>query len=218
LAAAGCAHPAPGPGELIAAAIAARGGPIEGFARRSDLVVHYGFPGHWQWELSFRRPDRFRLTLLTSGDDQIWESDGTTLRTYLGSALVAEEPAPGGCFDSLARWLAITSLDAVLSPPIQWSAVAGPLPYDAAYAARVHCDGLPQRFELYFDRELRLLAAEGPASIPTLGSGRLLARYRDYRRIDGRWLPQRIEYTLDGQPFCEESVVDEHLLEADAPP
>lgn len=169
--------------------------------------MHYGFPGLWQWNLSFRRPDRFRLTLLTTADDQTWESDGQTLRTYLGTALVAEEPAPGTCFDSLARWLAITSLDEILTPRARWSPAEGPLPAGAVHGAQVFCGESSERFELYFDRQLRLVAAAGPVSIPTLGHGRLSARFGDYRRVSGRWLSHRIEYELDGERFFDETVL-----------
>jgi hypothetical protein len=213
----GCAHPSGAPRDLIAEAIASRGGPLDGFTRRSDLVVHYGFPGSWQWELSFGRPDRFRLTLRTTGDEQTYTSDGKTLRTYLGSALVTEEPAPHTCFDSLARWLAITHLDEVRSPGTSWI----PLPPDAlppgvAHGASVRCAGAPEaRFRLFFDRRLRLVGAEGPVSIPTLGVVRLEARFEDFRRVGGLRLAHRIRYSIDGEPFFEETI---ETIELRGPP
>lgn len=205
-----CAAP-PSPSEradLVAAAIAARGGPIEGFTRRSRLLVHYGFPGRWSWEIAFHRPDRFRLALQTTGEEQSFESDGKTLRTYLGSALVAEEPAGGACTRSLARWLAVVTLDELEGPDFRWQ----PAPLDDAPPGATHsieavCRGDASHYRLWFDAELRLVAASGPISIPTLGEGRLMARFSDYRRVDGLRVPFRVTYRLDGQPFVEETIL-----------
>lgn len=212
---------APAPAEIPvtpAAAIARRGGPLESFTRRSDLVVHYGFPGRWRWELSFRRPDRFRLVLDTTGAPQTFASDGHTSRTWLGSALVTEEPTRGSCTATLARWLALSSLDALEGADVSWERVVDP---DAAgRVLRARCAGQRDSFLLHFDRELRLVRFSGPVTIPTLGAGRLAGRFHDFRRVAGYLLPYAIDYTLDGQPFAEERVrelvPDDPALAADA--
>jgi outer membrane lipoprotein-sorting protein len=203
---AGTDAPAP---DLVAAAIEARGGPLEGFTRRSELDVHYGFPGSWSWELMFLRPDRFRLTLHTTGEDQSFASDGKTLRTYLGSAPVGEEPAHGACTTSLARWLAVVTLDELSGPAFHWRELArDQLPKGAARGLEVRCAAQPEsRYRLFVDRALRLVAVSGPITLPVLGDGRLEARFSDFRSVGGLRLAFRIDYELDGQPFLEESVV-----------
>jgi len=210
------AAPSPSaPPDLVAAAIAARGGPLEGFTRRSRLLVHYGFPGRWSWEIAFHRPDRFRLALQTTGDDQSFESDGKTLRTYLGSALVAEEPAGGACTRSLARWLAVVTLDELEGPSFRWHPTAlGDAPPGASHALEAVCRDDASHYRLWFDGALRLIAASGPISIPTLGEGRLSARFSDYRVVAGLRVPFRVEYRLDGQPFVEETIL---AFEPEAP-
>jgi hypothetical protein len=204
-----CATPAPPPADLPAAAITARGGFLERFTRRSELVVHYGFPGRWRWELSFQRPDRFRLVLDTTGDSQTFASDGRMSRIWHGNALVTEEPTRESCFSTLARWLAMASLDALNEPGIHWSVQTAEtgLPPGVAHVLTVRCADDPDAdFELHFDRSLRLVAAAGPVSIPGLAAGRLAARFHDFRRSGRYTLPFAIDYTLDGRPFFEERI------------
>ncbi|MGH0028578.1 MAG: hypothetical protein ACQGVC_02220, partial [Myxococcota bacterium] len=193
-----------------------RGGPLQGFQRTSDLVVHYGFPGRWRWQLAFQRPDRFRLTLETTGDDQSFASDGEMLRSYLGTALVAEEPAGGPCSRSLARWLAVVTLDELAGPAFRWQALP-PLdgPPEATHALEAVCSADRSRYRLWFDAKSRLVAARGPITLPTLGAGQLAARFSDHRQVDGRRLPFRIVYELDGQRFVEETV-ESYRLRLDA--
>jgi hypothetical protein len=213
-----CAIP-PAPSELTpAAAIAQRGGPLESFTRRSELVVHYGFPGRWRWELSFRRPDRFRLVLDTTGRSQTFASDGRISRTWHGNALLTEEPSGGSCAATLARWLALASLDALGRPDVHWSRLEGDR--SGASLLQAHCEGHSARFLLHFDRDLRLVRFSGPVNLPTLGTGRLAARFHDFRRVGRYTLPHAIDYTLDGERFAEERVLeivpDDPALVADA--
>jgi len=206
--AAACARPPAEPAPLVRAAIEARGGPLEGFVRRSELRVHYGFPGRWEWELAWRRPDRFRLTLETTGDDQTFVSDGRTLRTFLGGRLVTEAPADRSCFPSLARWIAVAGLDALEGPHFSWRELpARALSEGAARGAEAHCAAAPDaRYRLLFDASLRLVELAGPVEIPTLGPAQLVARFSDFRRVGDVRLPHRIDYRRDAERFAEETV------------
>lgn len=206
LALAGCAALAP-PARLVDAAIRARGGPLARFSRESEADVYYGFPGTWRWHIAFLGPDRLRFTLRTSAEDQHYVSDGETVRTYLGSALLSEEPARDACFATVARWIAITSLDALRE--MSWTELpAGALPPGAARGLRAHCAEAPEDpYHLYFDRSLRLVEARGPVSIPGIGSGTLGARFSDFRRAGRYTLPFAATCTLNGEPFFDERVL-----------
>ena len=59
---------------------------------------------------------------------------------------------------------------------------------------------------LGFDADLRLLFADGTVAVPGLGSGPIEARYGDYRRVGGRWLPFEIRYRFRGAPLLDERV------------
>lgn len=178
-------------------------------------MVHYGFPGRWQWEVAYRRPDSFRLTVQTTADSQSLVSDGRALRTYLGSALVAEEPVAATCASSLASWLSVTGLDGLEGPGVRWHELPpAELGGGAARGLEAVCSEERARYRLLFDRSLRLVAASGPISIPTLGIGRFEARFSDFRKEGGLEIPFQIDYDFDGQPFIEETVV---VFEKDAP-
>jgi hypothetical protein len=206
---AACAALAP-PRDLVAAAIRARGGPLASFARESEADVHYGFPGLWRWRIEFRAPDRMRFTLHTDAEDQHWVSDGRSARVYLGSALVSSEPLEGSCVATVARWIALIHLDVLADPArFRWRELSrAELPADAARGLIARCPaGGADEYRLLFDGALRLVAAEGPISIPGIGEGRFRARFSDFRRVQGFLLPFAATYTFDGEPFFDERVL-----------
>jgi len=221
-----CAAPPRTPGDLAAAAIAARGGPLPSFARSSELTVHAGFPGVWRWELAYAVPSRLELRLRTSAETQTLVSDGVTLRTYLGDGLVSSEPAHGSGVAALVSFVALSNLD-VLADASQVrteDAGATELPSGAVRGLRAwlrdfsscdlrsaspRCalDGLPGGpFTLGFDSKLRLVGLAGPVAVPGLGDGPLEARFEDFRRVGHWWLPFAIHYRFRGAPLVDESV------------
>lgn len=170
--------------------------------------MYSGFPGRWTWELAWRRPDVFRLTLRTTGEDQTFLSDGETIRTFLGNRLVTEEPAKGACDPSVALWVAVAGLDALEASPFAWRELpAAALPAGAARGAEATCGARAEvRYRLLFDGALRLVELSGPVDVPVLGPAHLVARFADFRREDGYRLPHRIGYRRDGERFLDETV------------
>jgi hypothetical protein len=219
LAAAGCAGVAP-PADLASAAVAARGGSLDRFARSSDLEVYAGFQGAWQWQVGFEAPDHLRLAIETAAETQILESDGTWLRTYVGSALVSQEPARGSSVAALVAFVALSNLDVLLDPqrvrvePLD----AHTLPAGIAQGLRARLlDGSGALFALGFDAQSRLVWLAGPASLPGLGEGWLEARFDDVRRVGRYALPFAIHYRFRGAPLLDERVREWKVGEAAFP-
>jgi hypothetical protein len=52
------------------------------------------------------------------------------------------------------------------------------------------------RYRLGFDDRALLVWATGPVDLPQMGGGELTARYDDYRRVRGLWLPFRVTWTV----------------------
>ena len=204
----GCAAPR-APEDLVAAAIAARGGPLPRFSRSSELTVHAGFAGVWEWRLDYAVPSRLELQLRTSAETQTLVSDGETLRTYLGGGLVSSEPAHGSGVAGLVSFVALANLD-VLADPAQVRTEEGLAPEHPAGAVRaLHAElrDLPGAvFALGFDRDLRLISLAGPVSVPGLGDGQLEARFEDFRRVGRWWLPFAIHYRFRGAPLVDEVI------------
>lgn len=202
-----CAPPPFGArGDLVAEAIAARGGEIVSFRRESRVHVHYGFPGSWRWELAFAAPDRLQLTLPASGGAQSYLARGESLRSSVGGAQVADQPLGGTCYDRLTGWMGLVWLSGLRGG--HWRELAAEsLPPGTARGLAAGCDALPaDAWRLYFDEATHLVRARGPVEVPGIGRVEIEAHFRELRRQDGFWLPFEIEYRLDGQPFFEEQV------------
>lgn len=206
--AAGCARLAP-PKDLASAAIAERGGAVPAFVRESDLRAYEGFQGAWSWQLAYARPEHLSVALHTAAEDQRLESDGKTVRTYVGTALVSTEPARTSPVAALARFVALTSLDVLLDPErVTWQELPEPeRPAGSARALRAGFRDAPgHALTLGFDADARLTVADGIVAVPGLGDGPIEARYADYRRVGGRWLPFEIRYRFRGAPLLDERV------------
>lgn len=179
--------------------------------------MHEGFQGAWRWQIVYRVPEQLRVVLRTSADDQRLESDGEVVRTYVGSALVSQEPARTSGVAALARFVALTNLDVLADGSrVAWSELPdAERTAGVARALRAGFRDAPERsLRLGFDASLRLVSAEGVVTVPGLGEGLLEARYSDYRRTEGRWLPFDIRYRFRGAPLLDERVV---TWEPDAP-
>jgi hypothetical protein len=212
LSVAGCS--APPARSLLERAIEARGGPIPRIERASEATVYQGVPGHWRWRIAFEPPETMRFTLETSGEEQHWVTDGRAASTYFGDRLVASEPLAGSEPFTIVRWAALLHLDA-LRDPARFSVrelASHELPEGRASGLEVEAVAGPAaRYRLFFDSALRPVEADGPLSIPAVGSGRAHALFSDFRRTGGRLLPFHASYTLDGEPLLEERVVDLRL-------
>lgn len=199
----GCARP------LLERAIAARGGELQSVSRSSTADVVRGFPGAWQWRFDYRVPDRLRWTIETYGEEQSIAYDGTTVRYFLGSAALPETPAALGDFASIVRWTSVTTMDALARDPDvtlrELPREDAPAGAAAALEVRYRSDGA--RYVLSFDATDRLVAADGPITVPTIATGRMHASYSDFTTVDGYVLPRVGSYTIDGAPFFRETVL-----------
>ena len=205
---------------LLERAIDARGGSIERIERSADGIVHVGLPGRWRWRLVFQPPERMRFTLITAGEDQQWVTDGRTASTLLGSTVVSSEPLADSEALSIVRWVAVVHLDALRDPALFRTRELAheELPEGRAAGLLVETvTGPALGYRLLFDRQLRLVEVFGPLTVPAIASGRVHAELSDFRQVDGRWLPFRVRYGLDGTPFLEEQVTEQHVLPAVSP-
>ena len=186
---------------MLDAALAARGAALPHFTRDSELRVHEGFQGVWHWQLGFALPERLHVVLKTAAEDQTLISDGERVRSFVGGALISEDPASGSDVAALARFVALVNLDVLADTErVEWQELA---PRSLSARFRAHPD---ESLRLSFDTEMRLALAEGPAAIPGLGTGFLRARFDDYRRVAGRWLPFEVRYEFRGAPLLDERV------------
>jgi hypothetical protein len=193
------------PREPVALAIRARGGPLAGIVREVEADVRAGAPGTWRWRTVFRAPDHYAWKIYTADEPNDVLFDGADVRTWVAGRLVASEAGATAAFRTHARFTAVMNLDALQLPGV---AVA-PLPPSAVPAGAASGlvavfadDG--SRYRLGFDAAMRLVALEGPLSLPPIGSGRLEARFADFRQV-GRWvLPYTTEYRLAGTALAAE--------------
>jgi hypothetical protein len=208
-AALGCLTPEPA--DLVRAAIRARGGALPSWSRRSALDAHAVVPGHWQWILAFRLPDRLGLSLLVDGDeDQHFLFDGSAVRGFLGSAPLTVDRRQAATLRTFARFTAVASLDRLTDAThLSWSEIPRedlPPGVRRGLRARFHDDG-EARYEVYFDGALRPIEARGPVVLPGAGEVSLSARFDDFRRVDGYRIAFGVHYALGAQALADEQVL-----------
>jgi len=199
---AGCA-----PASLLDRAIRARGGPLTAVMLRAEANVHVGFPGRWQYTRAFLLPNRYAWSIETATEPQVHLFDGTTVRSFIGAAEVAEDASPGAPLRSHARWTAVVNLDALHAPGIQLT----PLPATALPAGV--SEGLSARFpdgqtyRLGFDERTLLVWTEGPLDLWPVAKGIATVRYSDHRATASRLLPFAAAYAIGGRRVAEERVL-----------
>lgn len=189
-------------------ALRARGGPIGGWTREADVRVYYGIPGLWRWQMAWAPPLRFRLSILTAGDDQHYVVDGEQVRSFVGDTLVTRGAAAGSGFETCARWMSLLSLDVLADASrVAWRALPRELlPDDARHAIAARFLDAPEETLLFFDGDWRLVRAEGAIAIPGVGRGAVRARFGDFRDVAGYVVPFSSRYDWNGEPFFDERV------------
>ena len=190
---------------LLLEAIRARGGPLHGFVREVETEVHVEFPGLWRLRIAYLMPDHYAWTVFTAGEPDSYLFDGTTQRAFVGTRAVSTEPGSVAPLRSHARLAAVTNLDALLLPGVQVTALPpDAVPPDAVSGLTAVFADDGSRYLLAFDARGLLVHAEGPLSLPPLGSGTVTVRFADFRRAR-RWrLPFRADYGFAGRPLATE--------------
>jgi len=222
---AACAEPAPevdfAEGALAEAARRAQGGAVERFSRRSEIEMHYGFPGTWRWQIAYRAPDSLRLTLHARGEDQHYVLEDGRLTSFVGGTrLASDEGAGAEAWTSQARWQGLVSLALLREDTgFAWEEVPESwLPEGTARGLLAWLETDPaDRFALLFDARGRLVQAEGPVAIAGLGRVVLLARYSDFRAVGRHTLPFRVRYRINGEPLLDERVEEQRIGASAAP-
>jgi len=199
----GCAPRPP-----LVRAIQARGGPLRAVLREVEAEVFVGAPGRWTWRTAFLYPDRYAWTIFTAAGADHYLFDGTVTRTFVDRTPVSVDAAPDAPLRSHARFTAVTYLDALLLPGVQVTPLPGPeLPEGAAWGLTAVFAGDGARYRLGFDARDLLVHVEGPIGLPPLGAGTLSARFADFHRTNGLFLPYRTAYTFGAAPLADERAV-----------
>jgi len=189
-------------------AIQARGGPLRAVVREVQADVFVGAPGRWSWRTAFLYPDRYAWTIFTAAGADHYLFDGAVSRTFVESNPVSVDAGPDAPLRSHARFTAVTYLDALLLPGVQVTPLAGPeLPEGAAWGLAAVFAGDGARYRLGFDARDLLVHVEGPLGLPPLGAGTLSARFADFHRTNGLFLPYRTAYTFGAAPLADERAV-----------
>jgi len=210
-----------GPRPLLREAIRARGGPLHAFVREVETDVHLEFPGRWRLRVAYLEPDHYAWTVFTAGEPDFYLFDGTTQRAFVGTRPISAEPAATAPLRSHARFAAVANLDALLLPGVQVTPLrADALPPEAVNGLTAVFADDGSRYVLAFDTHRLLVHAEGPLSLPPLGSGTVSVRLADFRRTRRWWLPYRAEYAFAGRPLATETTLslcpDDPALTPDA--
>ncbi len=195
---AGCA-----PRPLLERAVRARGGALRGLVRTAEADVALGFPGTWQWRTAYLAPDRYAWSITTLAGVDHYLFDGAAARAFVGGREVATDAAASAPLRTQARFVAVTNLDAASGIGTVTPLPTADLPPGvAAGVAIAAADGA--RYRLGFDDRALLVWATGPVDLPQMGGGELVARYDDYRRVRGFWLPFRTTWTVGARRLAVE--------------
>ena len=194
-------------------AIAARGGPIPGIVRESNVRVLQAFPGDWEWTTVAAFPDRYAWSIVTNDLPHHYLFDGTRVRAFIGENQVAEATGSAG-LETHARFVAVANLDVLRQPGVTVTTTPngqGTL-LDATFA------DTGARYRIQLDRDDVVRSVEGPIDLSPMAKGTLVATYDDHSDVGGRRLPQHVHYELDGAPLADERIVRTCVLAASPPP
>ncbi len=190
---------------IIERSIDVRGGPIANLRRKTEMAVHFGFPGIWQLEYVFKSPDLYRWTVFTSEEPNHYWWDGSTMRAAVGPVVVGIDTSGRAPLRSHARWHAVMYLDALCNGnlPVRFSPLAAESNGEQSVLVRLLDDG--SEYELTFDRLARLRKVIGPIEIPPFGKARLTHRFYDFRDAGGFLIAHGTRYDVDGITLSEET-------------
>jgi hypothetical protein len=199
LGATGCAS-----GPLLDRAVRARGGPLSGFTRIAEADVEAGFPGTWRWRMTYLAPDHLAWSIVTTAGVDHYLFDGAAVRAFLAGRELAADTARSAPLRTQTTFVAVTNLDAARATGRVTPLPPSETPPGVANAVAVTMPPDDTRYRLGFDDELRLVWATGPFETPQMGRGEITARYDDYRKVRGLWLPFRTTYELGSRRIAVE--------------
>jgi hypothetical protein len=189
---------------IIERAIAMRGGELRSLRRSTEMIVHFGFPGTWHLEYTFRAPHDYRWTVFTSDQPNHYLWDGQTMRAAVGAVVVGTDTSGRAPLRTHARWHAVTYLDSLCNGklPVRFVALRSDAWSEESVLVRLTDDGSDYR--LTFDRQARLRSATGPIEIPPFGSAALTQYFYDFRRAGAFLVAHGTRYEIDGVTLSEE--------------
>jgi len=202
------------PRPVVDRAIVARGGPLPGLVRESDVQVARGFPGAWQWRTVWAPPERYAWSIVTNDQPNHYLFDGAVVRAFVGDALVSEGAAAAAGLRTHARFVAVANLDVLRLPGVQVQATRDP----AGTLLEVVFADRGDRYYVQLDAEDLVRRVEGPIDLSPVALGTLVASYSEPRSVSGRRLPHRIRYELEREPLADEHVRRTCVLETSPPP
>ena len=159
--AAGCAS-----GPVLERAIRARGGPLRSFVRTSDAEVEAGFPGTWQWRMTYLAPDRYAWSITTTAGVDHYLFDGTMVRAFVGGRELGADTSPRAPLRTQAAFIAVTNLDAARAGGTATALPPGELPPGVAAGLSVTMPENGASYRLGFDGRFLLVWATGPFEVP----------------------------------------------------
>ena len=198
------------PRGIVDRAIAARGGPLPGLVRESDVQVARGFPGAWQWRTVWAPPERYAWSIVTNDQPYHYLFDGIVVRAFIGEGLASQGAAEAAAgLRTHARFVAVANLDVLRLPGVQVRSLpdASGTVLDVVFADR------GDRYRVRLDADGLVSRVEGAVDLSPVGLGMLVAMYDEPRTVSGRRLAHRIRYTLDGEALAEEHVRRTCVLE-----
>jgi len=203
------------PRPVLERAIAARGGPMAGLIRRSDVRVTMGEQGAWQWRTVAALPERYAWSIVTNDLPNHYLFDGSVVRGFVGSRAVSADASPEAALRTHARFAAVANLDVLRLPGILVRVTATSEPsgtrLDVVFTDR------DDRYEVWLDADDLVRRVAGPIDLSPLARGRLLATYDDFARVAGRRIARQIRYQVDGNVLADEHVTSACVL-VESPP
>ena len=171
---------------------------------RAEAQVHAGAPGRWQWTRAFLVPDLYAWKIVTAAEPHYHLYDGTTARSFIGSAEVSTDASPNAPLRSHARWMAATNLDALHAHGVALAPLpASELPAGATEGlVATFADGT--HYRLAFDARTLLVWAQGPLDFSPVAKGDAIVRFGDHRRTGGLLLPFTTSYAVGDVPLADE--------------
>jgi hypothetical protein len=131
--------------------------------------------------------------------------DGTVVRAFIGTALVAVDAGNAAPLRVYARFTAVAGLDVLLRANVRLAVLPrGERPADSFSGLAATFSDTGARYRLAFDADDRLVWAAVSLNLAPLGPGELTARFSDFRRVGRFVLPFRTRYAFGDRPLADE--------------